>query len=254
MSRLVTVLLATVMAFAGGAHVANAVPAASTLVLLPDGSTATTSFSTVAGEPYVVTVSGVYTYNGGGHLADCGWWQPQATGVWTQGGFLDIDGSQAPCSQQAYSAAHTYQFTVTGTGQPFGFRVWDAGYADNVGAFSITVVGARARIGHTVTSYCFPHVFFSTPTLDYTPVLVEAGAQAIESVPAIATFVNCTVSSSSGESLDLRLGVPGPVVATADRMIVPHGDWLSICSYGSATWDDGEELTTSPWCYSVRVP
>jgi hypothetical protein len=241
-------LLATALLLPGPA--AHALPAASTLVLLVDGSTARTSFATVAGEPYLVTVSGQYTYDGGKDFADCGHWHPEFATGWTSGGFFTVDGHPGGCADLPYSDTHTYQWTELGTGRPFEFSVWDAGYADNYGAFSVTVTGARADTAHEVAGFCSP-LGVVTPVLDYVPIVVQANAEAVRDTPSSSTFVVCDVTSASGESAHLALGAPGPTVWTATRMVVPQHDPLTICWHSGGTWDDGVDVTTATYCYTT---
>src|SRR5687767_13402088 len=73
------------------------------------GAVVSTPFPTEATSRYQVVVSGAYSYNGGGNLADCGWWNPAGEGdAWYRAGFLRLDGATAACAQQPYTTTHTY--------------------------------------------------------------------------------------------------------------------------------------------------
>jgi hypothetical protein len=255
MSRLRAVALAALAlatSVVAGAPPAQALPAVSATVVVVAGSGWNeTPFKTVAGEPYLVTATGAFSYDvlTPTALADCGWRTDDGMS-WERSPFLLVNGAAPGCASQPYSPAHTYQWTVMGTGAPFRFEIADTWIHDDAGALTFVVTGARADVPHEVTSFCYAHRV-SSPALDYVPIVIEAGAQATESEPAASTFVDCTVTSASGEVGTARLGAPGPLVEAVGRVTVPAGDQLTVCWHGGATWDDAVEKTTPRTCYPV---
>lgn len=250
MRRFVTaVLLLAATAFVPTA--AQAALAVSTVVLYPYADAQATSFATVPGDPYLVTVTGTFVaqtgyFNFG--TQDCGWWYDPTTGPVERNDLVTVDDHPTGCASQPYSETHTYRWTETGTGAPFRFAV--SGFM--AGALTFTVTGPRAYVPHDVTSFCFPHAA-ATPLLDYVPVVVEAGATASEPGSAASTYVACDVTAASGESVQIRFGLPGPAVETAERMTVQPGDRLTVCSYAGASWDDGVDIETAAVCYGLTV-
>jgi hypothetical protein len=242
---------ALVAASAVTAPAAHAAPVASTVVVHSYSGEQATSFATVPGEPYLVTVTGTFVaqtgyFNFGAQ--DCGWWYDPAAGPVQRNDLVTLDDHATACGSLPYSETHTYQWTETGTGAPFRFAV--SGLL--AGALTFTVTGARADVPHTVTSFCFPHGI-ATSLLDYVPIVVEAGATASEPGSAVSTYVVCDVTGASGESAHVSRGLPGPAVETAERMVVPPGDRLTVCSYAGASWDDGVDVTNPPTCYQTVV-
>jgi hypothetical protein len=245
------VLAAVVAPAAVTAPAAHAVPAVSTVVVVAGSGVQQTSFATVPGEPYLITATGAFegftdapvTLRTG----DCGWWQDTLRGGLRTGSPVTIDGHAAACATLPYSETHTYQWTEPGTGAPFRFAT---GHVLLAGALSFTVTGARGYVAHTVAGSCAVHPV-ATPLLDSVPVVVEAGATADEPASAASTSIACDVTSSSGESAHIRLGVPGPAVEAAERLTVPPGDRLTVCWNAGASWDDGVDVTNPTECYET---
>jgi hypothetical protein len=237
------------------APAAHAAPAADVVTVDANGGSGETSFATVPDLAYLVTVTGAYegevsllTFG----TADCGWWF-RSDGPERNNEDVTVDGHPAGCQSQAYSTAHTYQWTESGTGAPFHFAISAVDRPEfTAGYLTFTVTGARANVAHSVTGFCFPHAFPS-PALDYVPVVVEAGAQASEATSAASTTISCDVTSGSGEAAHIRQGLPGPLVESADRMVVPPGDSLHVCYVASATWDDGIDRSTPSTCYTLYL-
>lgn len=253
--RRVVSTVAVLAAWAAATPAAHAAPAASTVVVVAGAGVQETSFATVPGEPYLVTVTGVFEGFAGARAAgprvqerrlyDCGWWFDPVGGGASASSPVSIDDHAPACTTMPYTETHTYQWTEIGTGAPFRFVI-DHDLLS--GGLVFTVSGARASIAHAVTGFCLPHPA-ATPLLDYVPIVVEAGARAGEPASAVSTYVVCDVTGASGESAHLQRGLPGPAVETAERMTVPPGDRLTVCSYGGASWDDGVDVTTSTQCY-----
>lgn len=229
---------------------ALAAPAVSTVYVSDRGGQ--TSFATVAGERYLITVSGAFEGSRADlHplTGDCGWWFLDiARQTAERHDLVTVDGHPAACQNMPPSETHTYQWTEIGTGAPFSF---DLGWWVLAGGLTFTVTGARANVAHDVTGYCHLRPFTS-PLLDYIPLIIEAGAEATTSAPAMSTSISCDVTSGRGESVYIRQGLPGPFVKAVDRMTVPAGDSLYVCSSAWATWDDGVEKATTMACYVLE--
>jgi hypothetical protein len=221
---------------------AHAAPAVS-VVQVGDGA-GETSFATVAGEPYVITATGVferYEDDFAPWSADCGW---RLSGAPSDA--VTVDDHPAGCRLLPYSEQHTYQWTEIGTGRPFRFAIAPTTVA---GGLVFTVTGARAR--HSVAAFCAPRALYS-PLL-YAAVAVEAGATASEPESAVGTYVVCDVTRPNGQTTRIELGLPGPAVETVARVPALPGDRLHVCSYGGALWDDVVQVTSSPVCYDLTV-
>lgn len=234
---------------------ARALPVAGVVVVPAATPVQYTPFATVPGVSYLITVTGVYSPHLDAPNVDCGWRFDPVSGVRQRNTLVTVDGNAAGCQSLPYSDTHTYGWSVLGTGAPLRLSVNDTQPVALIGTGALTFVitGPRAEVPHDVSSFCFPHAA-ATPLLDYVPVVVETGAQAASTgAVAMSVFVVCDVTSTSGESLHLRQGVPGPVVETAGRMTVPPGDRLTVCSYAGATWDDGVEVVMPTTCHTVRV-
>lgn len=249
-------IIAAAAALAAGAALlvtptASALPAASATVVIPQGGSGQTSFATVAGEAYTVTATGLFGYDGLGdtdNLADCGHRTTTGpAGTWTRTDFVRVNGSVAGCADQPYSPAHTYQWTVTGTGAPLRFTAGDGLDIDNAGALTFVVTGARARIAHEVTGSCEITGAESSGVPD--GVLVHAGATATEDEPAVSTFVDCTVTAATGESATASLGAPGPAVEAGAVLVVDHWEHFEACYVAGATWSDGVTVVNPEVCY-----
>jgi hypothetical protein len=243
MRRIVTALL-VLAATAAGASPAHAAPVASVVVVDRDETPRETSFATVPGEPYLITVTGAFLRYEDDFVpwfADCGW---RFSGAPSDA--VTVDGHPAGCQSMPYSEQHTYQWTETGTGRPFRFEI---AWALVAGGLTFTVTGARAQ--HSVAAFCAPRVAY--PPLGYASVAVEAGATASEPESAVSTYVVCDVTDASGRSAHLELGLPGPAVETAAQMTVPRGDRLTVCAYGGGLWDDVVQVTNTRVCYVLTV-
>jgi hypothetical protein len=244
MRRSILAALAAVLVSTVAAPPAQAAPVVSVIVVDSDETPRETSFATVPGEPYMITVTGAFLRYEDDFVpwfADCGW---RFSGAPSDA--VTVDGHAAGCQSMPYSEQHTYQWTETGTGRPFRFEIARALFA---GGLTFTVTGARAQ--HSVAAFCAPRVAY--PPLGYATVAVETGATASEPESAVSTYAVCDVTSASGASAHLELGLPGPAVETAAQLTVPRGDRLTVCSYGGALWDDVVEVTSTRVCYVVTV-
>lgn len=99
--------------------------------------------ATVLGNDYTVTVSGTWQPDttATGNYADAVYYTDDSWGTHNDGeiGIRFEDGS--PPSPPAYASDHIYTFTRTGTGDPFGFYIFDDPYTDNAGELAVEVCG-----------------------------------------------------------------------------------------------------------------
>lgn len=110
-------------------------------VLLLGGQFAKT-VSTARTDPglvYVVSVSGVVSYNGRGTLLDCGHFDSPDEAGWRKTSYPLLDGVQSPCTDQPVSFSHTYCWVQGGTGEPLVFTMPAKDTEDDLGGLVVTV-------------------------------------------------------------------------------------------------------------------
>ena len=212
-----------------------------TLVVPANGMTVSTVFSTATDHVYEITVSGQYTYDGGPHNADCAYWQPpELFGGWVEAAFFQVDGGTAGCNGMPFDSLHTYTWTQHGTGAPLSFTVVDyGGSADNAGGFAVQV----SLVGNDdpeVTGDC-QVLSVDDSENDVTAFLVALHAEAVDPPSyGVAIAAECVFSGPSGEVARVGPdgGVPGPVVAWTDVVLLPRAAY-TLCLHVQVLWRDG---------------
>jgi hypothetical protein len=112
-----------------------------TEVLLLGGQFDTT-VSTAPTDPsrvYVVSVSGVVSYEGRGTMLDCGHTDPPDERAWIKTSVPLLDGVSSPCSDVDANRAHSYCWVQRGTGAPLVFKLPATDTQDDVGGLVVTV-------------------------------------------------------------------------------------------------------------------
>lgn len=118
-------------------------PVDETLAVSSSGAEAFTSFQTDPAKQYRITMSGSFVYasnvtpnyvGDGAYVSLDGWgtvapYEAQYT--------MTVNGT--PWPNQGYNSAHTYQQTVSGTGNAFVFRILDDDYGNNSGVLSVHI-------------------------------------------------------------------------------------------------------------------
>lgn len=136
-----TVLLAALLALGAAAPASAKTESKMVYVIDSRNSPDVTSIAkSVAGERYVVEVAGVYNYNSGNGLGDCGWYSRNGDplGAWTSNTQFRVDGHRVDCGD--FREDHVYTFEIVGTGRELVFDILDAGgSADNKGALVVTI-------------------------------------------------------------------------------------------------------------------
>lgn len=236
--RLARLLAATALAVTAVALPAPAlaatVPAAGAVAVPSSGEPVATSFRTKSDSVYRITVSGAYSYNGREHLADCGWWNPEAAGTtWHPGGFFQVDGAAARCASMPYAATHTYAWEQRGTGAPFTFRVTDAMPFDNIGHLAVQVVEVESAM--SVYATCdVASVDNRKDVLVTAAVIVVRASASGGPIPGNAR-ARCRVVGPSGTVATVDTAGTGPEVAGADAVLLPQGDY-QVCVSSQAEW------------------
>lgn len=229
MRRRTAGVLAAVAALSVVGVPATADPAQDVSVVVPvNAGNIATTFSTVAGRSYSVTVRGLYSHNGT-QLADCGHRNVGDVAVtpnYVPVTNLYVNGAGAPCTGQDVTVDHAYTWTMSGTGAPLRFRIEAPSGA--AGALTVSVRG------FAVTATCDYYVQ-GLPSSRNVLVTIVVTAEAVGPSDVAYTNVRCALTNAYGESVVAEQTMPGSRLALVYEGVMQASSFTR-CLTAHALW------------------